>query len=413
MKLYELLNEDAYRAKTFFNKNMNAVAQVTERGKKVAAFLKKNCAIWLKQTDNGRVKAYRGYEKSGKNEMAFTKKVRKNRVPKDSGAYEHKAFNFLIKKCGKIANRENSVFVSGDMGQADNYGNVFVTIPIGKFAYTWHEDFDDWTGDVGYHNYLQKIRPEPKIPHIQQLKIKYEEELARNTKDVEPNINRVKKFFNQLGIKVTKTQIANIGMELYDIHSWGETGTMSFGNLKNPFPNIMNGEKATYGPSWNSRVVKSKPLKELWLQLREMSKADKLVIRKRIVAVKNAAEKIRKATNWLNRNGSFPAFKENYEWKMRRNNEETDNTFTVGKDHISKLDKEELDRFCKGLYGDDGSLSRAINADVELMIATKTVIAIEDDFYDEVVLQLLNGHRPTIDDEDAQTMLRGFDSSGW
>ena len=112
MKLYELFEKNQYKAKSFFDKDDHAVNLVMKRGETVANFIKKNCTAWLSETDNGKGIVWRGYANSGNNQMAFTKKVRKQRRAKDSGKREHEAFQYLIKKCGKVANRENAVFTS-------------------------------------------------------------------------------------------------------------------------------------------------------------------------------------------------------------------------------------------------------------------------------------------------------------
>ena len=89
MKLYELL-EANYQAKSFFGDDRGAYELAIKKGKKLTAFLQKNCKPWLAQTKNGVHFAYRGFY-ADPNEIAFLKKVRKNREPKDSHEWEHSA----------------------------------------------------------------------------------------------------------------------------------------------------------------------------------------------------------------------------------------------------------------------------------------------------------------------------------
>lgn len=122
---------------------------------RVAAFIKKNCKPWLSQTDNGKFVVYRGfsggYTRYTKNASVFTKKVRINRRPLGSPPELHRLFNTVIALAGKTANRSNSVAVIGDESKAWEYGDQFVTIPIGNFNYTWHTELGpDWTSEFSW-----------------------------------------------------------------------------------------------------------------------------------------------------------------------------------------------------------------------------------------------------------------------
>jgi hypothetical protein len=117
---------------------------------KVAKFLKEHCQSWLSQTNNGYLTVYRGLKGLGEeaDNLAFIKDVRLDRKPKDTAPSLHNLFNDLIAKAGKVANRSNSMFVTGSPSRAKEYGKLFVIFPIGNFNYTWSYEYEDWYNDA-------------------------------------------------------------------------------------------------------------------------------------------------------------------------------------------------------------------------------------------------------------------------
>jgi len=127
-----------------------------EAASKLVALIKKTARPWLNQTDNGKIGVYRGSD-AGDNNYAYIRAVRDNRRPKDSDASQHEMFNKLIAVAGGIANRNNSMFVTGDESLAETFGKTWVVIPQGKFHYTWNTRWRDWTNDsteMGAWNYF-------------------------------------------------------------------------------------------------------------------------------------------------------------------------------------------------------------------------------------------------------------------
>jgi hypothetical protein len=90
---------------------------------------------------------YRGYEKFS-NEP-FHRPFRDNRDPKDSGLYHQSLYNDAIEAAGGVANRSNSIFVSGNMVHARKYGELYVVFPWGDFNYTYHMGVKDWYDKFG------------------------------------------------------------------------------------------------------------------------------------------------------------------------------------------------------------------------------------------------------------------------
>ena len=65
------------------------------------------------------------------------------RKPKDSNRDLHDLVNGTINKLGFEANRENAMFVSGDRGQASNYGSLYIMFPMDGFKFTWSKTVKD------------------------------------------------------------------------------------------------------------------------------------------------------------------------------------------------------------------------------------------------------------------------------
>lgn len=130
MKVFEILSE---------NKPNSPFADIG-----LVEYIRRNCQPWLKATENGKYQLFRGFRRID-DEVAFVRKVRNDRQPLDSSIDDHNAFNEMIKVCGKVANRSNSVFTTSDPNWARMYGVVYNIMAVGNFHYTWHTDFDDWT----------------------------------------------------------------------------------------------------------------------------------------------------------------------------------------------------------------------------------------------------------------------------
>lgn len=66
------------------------------------------------------------------------------RKPKDSNRQLHELVNGTIKSLGFTANRENSMFVTGDRSQASGYGNdLYIMFPVDGFTFTWSKTVKD------------------------------------------------------------------------------------------------------------------------------------------------------------------------------------------------------------------------------------------------------------------------------
>ena len=132
----------------------------------IAKFIKSKCKPWYNQSKQGKIVVYRGVdpgkEAVSSSSLAFIRKTRPDRRPKDTDMPRHKAFNAVIGAAGGIANRSNSLFTTSKYDIAADYGTVFATIPIGDFHYTWSPYWSDWTHDVKKDN-IVKLLKEPEV----------------------------------------------------------------------------------------------------------------------------------------------------------------------------------------------------------------------------------------------------------
>ena len=420
MKLYELINEapkkDQFAAKSFFDDERGAKPIVLKHGKQVASFIKQKCAPWLKETQNGKRVLYRGFRHIDI-PMAFTKKVRKRRDPKDSPKEKHNAFNLMIKKCGKKANRTNSLFATGDKYDAEEYGVTYIIFPIGNFAYTWHEDHRDWHGDVPYEEILLK-----KAPEITKKKMKakekewtedWEEINTHSKKELEKSKEYIKSQFAKLGIAVKPSQFTSIGNNLSYIFD-SELGTMAAGSSKKPFRYAKKGQKPTfqYYPWTDTHPIQSKIFKTLYDMIVKSDEKKKREIRKVLMAARNKMESYRVAHRWLERYPSVAQYI-NHEKERELSANIHKLSFKVGKDKPSQVDMDILGQWCKDLKGDDGTLIKAINSENEVMVACDTVLGVDPGFYERVVFPLLNGRAPNVTEQEAQYILQGKDPDDW
>jgi hypothetical protein len=62
----------------------------------------------------------------------------------NTGPITNDLYNTIIAKLGGVANRSNSIFVTGKREEASGYGKAYIVFPIGNFNYTWSPAWADW-----------------------------------------------------------------------------------------------------------------------------------------------------------------------------------------------------------------------------------------------------------------------------
>lgn len=417
MKLYELLSEapkrDQYSPKSFFN-DANAKKIVLARGKQVAQFIKKECNPWYKESNKGLYKFYRGFLK-GANEVAFTKKTRTNREPKDSGKQEHEAFNALIRLGGGKANRSNAVFASSDQYVAEEYGQVFVVIPVGDYDYTWHTYYDDWTGMVPWGEILTLKQEKPAKGKKSKLELEYEKKYSENEKKLAEFRGLLKKVFTDNGIK------APVPSTWYDIADdidymlMSREGTFA-AHPSVKFKNVKKGKPIEARNGYYRKTTWRKLWVDFYNFLATLPPAKRATFVAPLRKIMREANGAISAMRWLKRYKDFASYdKVHQSAGAYGSNGAGKNTWLPSKHKPSQLDKEnkELKKFIKGLRFDN--LAGARQSGNEIMIKSKTILGIDEHFYQKVVLPLLNGKQPKISDSEAVKLLHPAkpDDDGW
>lgn len=413
MKLFELLTEapkkDAYAAKSFFGTDDNAKKVVLARGKKVAQFIKSKCKPWFQESEKGKHKFYRGFQR-GANEVAFTKKVRTNRQPKDSGKREHEAFNTLIKLGGGKANRSNAVFASSDRYVAEEYGQVFVVIPVGEYTYTWHDYYDDWTGMVPWGELLTVKEVEKKKTPGKKSKVQleYEKKLKTAEADIATMKENLKKVFTDNGMKApTPSTWLDIADDI-DHMLRAKDGTFSAApSVK--FKNVKKGKPPIVKNGYYTKTTWRKVWVEFYNHLATLPATKRASYVPVLRKIMNGANKAYRAGRFLKMYKDFADYEMTHGGASKYGHGASGtmkNTWLPSKHKPSQLDKEnpDLKHFLKGLHVDE-YLGKVARSSDEIMIKSANILGVDVDFYQKVVLPMLNGKQPKISDQEALDLL--------
>lgn len=107
----------------------------------IGRLLSLHCEPWIREAQGHLT--FRGTDRTN-NRPAFTRRVRDDRKPRDSGPEENQLFEFFLEAAGSSARRHNSLYVTGREDYADSYGFPHVVYPMGNFSYTWLPGVSDW-----------------------------------------------------------------------------------------------------------------------------------------------------------------------------------------------------------------------------------------------------------------------------
>ncbi len=114
---------------------------------KTIHFIKENCSDFLSETSN---LLFRGINNQP---YIFNGITPENRKPKDSGISWQNAIDQKLKESGFIALRSNSIFCTGSIATAQDYGTAYAIFPINGFTYTWSPDSKDFYIDYNLEEY--------------------------------------------------------------------------------------------------------------------------------------------------------------------------------------------------------------------------------------------------------------------
>lgn len=128
----------------------------------IANTIKRDCSKWLKEVKNPKeFPVYRGsredltsknftvtYPPTHIGPILNKKSVRTDRRPKDTSKKLHDYVDGWLNKQFNIKFRSQSVFVTGDVSKAVDFGLTYLVFPIGDYDYCWSHDFKDMTEDI-------------------------------------------------------------------------------------------------------------------------------------------------------------------------------------------------------------------------------------------------------------------------
>lgn len=114
----------------------------------VVSTIESRCKRWFSEGGGAQVGSilYRGVTRD-LGDSAITK-VRTDRTPMNTSLALTTVWNDAITKSGRVANRTNSMFTSGNKALARGYATgsdtLYVVFPLGIFKYTWSIGLTDW-----------------------------------------------------------------------------------------------------------------------------------------------------------------------------------------------------------------------------------------------------------------------------
>ena len=132
-----------------------------EKGKRLVELIQKNCKPWLKESAGDLIYRSTSLDATGqKTPDAFKGEVHKNRKPMDTPVEFHNTINRLFNKIGIKANRENSLFVTGDENIDYGHWRTYIIFPIGNFNYSWSPAIKDMYGFFFELGHIDSFRNE-------------------------------------------------------------------------------------------------------------------------------------------------------------------------------------------------------------------------------------------------------------
>lgn len=150
----------------------------TKKLETIKDFILKNCKPYLRDINNdpvtyvlyrGVISDYREVKKSDggmkgyyrtKVKSAMVVSPRAHRQPKDTSRRIHQIITAAFANAGFVANRDNSIFATGNKNEAAGYGSyvgtypkeistTYAVYPMGNYDYTWSPEVKDFTNIFG------------------------------------------------------------------------------------------------------------------------------------------------------------------------------------------------------------------------------------------------------------------------
>jgi len=136
-----------------YESSVKPIALNENEDDKVADAIRDNCSQYLNMIDPLKHVLFRGIKLRDTFPAFSVTGTRENRTAIDIPRDLHNQFIEIIKTKGLTANRDNSWFGTGEVDQADYYGEVYVAFPTDGFHYTWSPEISDLFGFISDYIY--------------------------------------------------------------------------------------------------------------------------------------------------------------------------------------------------------------------------------------------------------------------
>ncbi len=108
--------------------------------------IEKHCSEFLNEFKQEKKLLYHGFNSNY--DTFLIGRSRDKRRPKDSPSWFNKIVDSYLYEAGFTALRGNSIFVTGSIWMASDYGTAYAMFPINGFTYTWCADYKDFYEDI-------------------------------------------------------------------------------------------------------------------------------------------------------------------------------------------------------------------------------------------------------------------------
>lgn len=125
--------------------------------KDIKKYILKNCQPYLNDI-GGIQNIYKYVLYRGANIDSGVKIIEpyKKRRPMITAKELHAAASQAMDELGIKARRDNSIFVTGSMGEAGGYGSIFVAVPIGEYDFSWSKRVFDFSTESNIQYFVRQ-----------------------------------------------------------------------------------------------------------------------------------------------------------------------------------------------------------------------------------------------------------------
>jgi len=133
------------RIKQYLNDETRFIKDKVVTDETLINIIKKKCLPFLKENKGGKL-LWRGSRWDIENIKILT--PRQNRLPMDTPERIHNFVDDIFKKKYGWKARSEGVFVTSNRKEAQDYGNIGIFFPIGKFNYLYNNKIRDFTENL-------------------------------------------------------------------------------------------------------------------------------------------------------------------------------------------------------------------------------------------------------------------------